>query len=276
MNLAGEMLRGNLVQNIANVLVFSLFSAATIVMCVWAVLEWRRHRPALSVFFIGSIFSAWGDAGFRLMAGLHTPPETSHPVLYEGFGIQVGIWMLPLFPVYVAGIGYLTYLALERRWSPRRFWAIIAASICADAAAEWLAINVGQMYVYRGPQPLQVLGLPLVSPFALVAAPALTGALVFFMDRHLNGVRKLLLIPLAGAAAPGMTTVVAWPMILARHSSLNPTVVSLFGLATIAYILIVFHVLTTFLRQAPSRHPAEPTAPQAGARPTATVRRADR
>lgn len=251
MNLADGILQGSLTQNVTNILVFGLSSAGSLAVCVWAVREWRRRRPALAVLLVGSFFAAWGDSGFRLMAGLHTPPETTHPVLYEGFGIQIGIWMLPLFPVYVGGIGYLAYLALERRWSPRRFWAVIAALICADAVAEWLAINLGKIYSYEGPQALRVLGLPLVSPFVLVAASVLTGALVFLLDRHLAGARKLLLVPLAGAAVPGMTTVVGWPAVLAAHSPVGSTALSLLSAATIAYILIVFHVLTTFLRRTP-------------------------
>jgi hypothetical protein len=255
-----DVLRGSTEQKIGNALVVTIFFTITVVLVVWAVQEWRRHSsPDLAVLLIGSLAATLNDAQTRLMSGLQSAPVTDHPVYYRAFDITISPYMTTAFPAYIGAGGYLAIRALQDRWHRRRLLGGVAALCALEIGFELLAINAFDLYEYTGNQPYKIFGLPPVWSVGFTMVGVLSGALIFLLGRNLQGVRRLLLIPIPAAAYAGTFGFLSWPIAAAVHSSLNKIVVELVSLTTLGIMVIFIYLLTTLLLPTESTAPADPS-----------------
>lgn len=255
-----EILLGSFGQKLGNVSIFLSFLVVSAVLYVWAYREWRhRGRSALAVLSTGGTIAILGDGAARALLWLRPPPEVNHPVVYRAFEVDVGPWMMTAFAPYIAGAGYIAYLALDRRWPRRRFWLLTLALIAADALGELFWINAVDLYVYDKP-PLAVFGLSLVWPFAYMVSGSVAGAMVFFFGRNLHGARKLILLPIPAGAFPALLVLCGWPALLAMHSAVDGVLLSLAGAVAIASMLALLYALTTQMGEPREAGDAAPAA----------------
>ncbi|TYB45612.1 hypothetical protein [Actinomadura chibensis] len=241
-------LHGSIEQQIGNALVVAAFAAATTALTIWAIREWRRRRsPDLGILLLGAVPSTLSDAQARLLAGLHTAPATDHPVYYRAFDVTISPYMATAFPVYIAGAGYLAFLALTNHWPRARFWKMAAVLYATEFAFEQCAINLFHLYTYQGNQPYKIFGLPPAWPAAFIMTGLLTGALQFLLGGRLHGPRRLLLLPLPAGAYAAAYGLVCWPLAAAVHSAAPALLVEGASTLSLATMGVLCYLITTFL-----------------------------
>lgn len=243
-----DLLRGSTEQRISNVLTLGIFTVVGTGLAVWAWREWRRGRkPVLALLLGGGLFTYLSEPIGVWLLGYRADPAANHPVLYSVAGVDVSMWMLTAYAVYVAGAGYFAYVALERRWPRRRFWAGVGMLTAIEAVGELLWINVFGLYDYVGRQGLVVLGLPVMWPVLYIMVGVVTGALVFFLSQRLDGVRLLALVPIPAGAYAGMLLVFGWPSMLAYLGETTAVVRTVAGLVTLAGMAGVLYAIASLL-----------------------------
>ncbi|MEU3462912.1 hypothetical protein ABZ721_23560 [Streptomyces sp. NPDC006733] len=247
MNLAWDILRGSTEQRVTNVGILAVGVIGGVILGVWAYREWRRkQRAALTILLVSGALSIFGDAAARPLVGFHTDAVTEYPVVYQMFDRPISFWLPAAFPLYAA-MGYVAYLALDDRWTKRRFLTWVGGLVVIEAVAELIMINFGHAFAWTQNQPLEVLGLGMVWPPTWVMSGMITGALIFFFGRHLNPARQLLLLPLTSSPYFGMMVILSWPTIIAVNSPLAGIATTALGLVTLAGMAALLYVLTTFM-----------------------------
>ncbi|MFE3203181.1 hypothetical protein [Embleya sp. NPDC059237] len=262
-NLASEILIGTTRQNVGNLAVALVGLASTVVIIVWAAREYRtKHRPQLWILLAASLLGWLADSGARMLIGLQADPGANGLILYRAFGIDMAIWMGFMFPPYICFIGYSTFLAFEEGWTRRAFRLILPVAVTIDTAGEYVMIHGAHLYSYTGRQPLDLFGLPLVWPCAIVTTPMLTGATVALLSRHVHGRTWLLTLPLLGSGYIAYLAAVSWPSMVARSTDASSTALTIIGIATLGGLLATVHLLGLFLPEGPPRprtkRPPEP------------------
>jgi hypothetical protein len=246
----------------------AVFVAIATILAYVAIRDWRQdRRPHLAIIMIAINLGFLTDGASHWLLGIRFTDTGKPLVIYDSFGLQTPLWMLPYYPAYIASGAYLTLWALRERWSRARFWRLYLLLAAADAAGEYIMIKVARLYVYSGPQPLDVAGLPLTWPLMYAATGVLLGALLSTFGHHLSGPRWLLTVPLIGSGVLGFLGILAWPSIISMHTTMPPRLIWWSGVATAATTLAAVALVATRL----DRHrtaTAEPTI-NAPAEPTA-------
>ncbi|MEU5796902.1 hypothetical protein ABZ800_25745 [Streptomyces sp. NPDC047813] len=250
-------------QNVGNAALAILGSAATALLVVRAERDRQsKGNTALWTLLAASVITCLADAGARMLIGLQADPGANSLVMYRAFGIEMAVWMAFAFPPYVGIIGYSTYLVFREKRHRRSLWLILVVSALADTGGEYVMMHGGHLYSYVGRQPLKVVGLPLVWPWVIVAAPMLMGALVALFDTSLRGARRLLLLPLLGSGYLACLAAVGWPGMVARATALGQTALDVTGLVTLGGLLATVYVMSLPL-------PAHTAAPHPAQKPAA-------
>jgi hypothetical protein len=255
-----DILIGTTRQNIANLAVLTLGVIGITVLLVWAVREQRaKARPQMWWILAAAVLAILGDAGARMLTGLQSRPGADGVLLYRAFDVDIAIWMGFAFCPYIGFAGYLTFQALIEGRPRSRIWGILAVGTAIDVAGEYLMIHLGDLYYYRGAQPLKLFGLPLVWPMAFVATPMLIGATLAVLTRRVRGAAWLLTLPLLSSGYIAFLAALTWPVMVARTTGMNQPLLDAVGVLGIGCMLATLYLITLFL---PARSGSPPRRPQ--------------
>ncbi len=206
---------------------------------------------------ISSIFASINDGAGNAMTMLNILPGVKTIVLARQFGNETLLVIASAYPTYIALCGYIVFRAFSDEWSRRRFVTTIASLVAAEAAIEYLALHVGNMYNYKGGQSLEVFKLPIVWPLVYVTATVIIGGLLFLLAQHLPGPRIFLAIPMLSAGYLGFAFLAAWPAIIALHTDTGGFPKWMVTISGIGCMLITLYAFTSLLGRTDTAKGAE-------------------
>jgi hypothetical protein len=214
------------------------FLAIIVFLAAQGARDWRsRRRPHLAVVLAATCLGFFTDGAAHWLLRIHLSEGARPWVIYESFGIETPLWMLPYYPGFFGLGAWVALCALDRGWSAGRFWRAYAALVVGNVTGELLMIHGGNLYAYLGAQPLEVWRLPLLWSFGYAGVGVLMGAFVHVLGGGLHGAQWLLVVPVVGSGSIGFLLLIAWPSLVMMHASASETLVWTSGVLSAGTVL---------------------------------------
>lgn len=175
---------------------------------------WRDRDWLALAFFVGGALNVPSEGIVDVLGACWFPSHGQWTAITL-LGRPLPVFLVVAYPWFIGGQGYVVYRMLQRGAGRVELWRWWAAVMVIDLLlVQTPGLSMG-MYSYYGPQPGDVLGLPLHWLAVDAAAPMLSGVLVFRLRRYLSGWRQIALVPLL-AGNYGLAHVwLSWPVWLA-------------------------------------------------------------
>lgn len=208
-----------------------LFAATALAALVYAVMDWRRSgKPSFLLMFIagGAMFIV--EPMIDTVGGCWFPANSF--VAFTAYGRPMPVWLcLTYFFYFGIGVG-LVWRMMNRGLTATQLWRFYFGAIAADVAEEILLLHF-KVYMYYGPQPLEVLNFPLwwcaVNGLTTMAA----AAVVFrYQDYLMTGWRQLQVIPVVLTVSTAVNCMVGWPSWMAINTPVNPALTQFAGVGS--------------------------------------------
>jgi len=213
-----------------------LFAATALAALVYAVMDWRRSgKPSFLLMFIagGAMFIV--EPMIDTVGGCWFPANSF--VAFTAYGRPMPVWLcLTYFFYFGIGVG-LVWRMMNHGITATQLWRFYFGAIVADVAEEILLLHF-KVYMYYGPQPLEVFNFPLwwcaVNGLTTMAA----AAVVFrYQDYLMTGWRQLQVIPVVLTVSTAVNCMVGWPSWMAINTPVSPVVTQLAGIGSFALSL---------------------------------------
>jgi hypothetical protein len=208
-----------------------LFAAIALAALVYAVIDWRRSgKPSFLLMFIagGAMFIV--EPMIDTVGGCWFPANSF--VAFTAYGRPMPVWLcLTYFFYFGIGVG-VVWRGMNRGLSRAQLWSFYCGAMVADVAEEILLLHF-KVYLYYGPQPLEVLNFPLwwcaVNGLTTMAA----AAVVYRYQAYLmSGWRQLQVIPVVLTVSTAVNCMVGWPSWMAINTPVSPVVTQIAGIGS--------------------------------------------
>ncbi|MEV6905912.1 hypothetical protein [Amycolatopsis sp. NPDC051071] len=226
--------------------------SGTLLAVAWMGWDVAKGRLPLSfppLFLVSALLCPFADPGGSVTANFQYFLSADSTVLATTFGRPIGFLQISTWTCWMGLYGYAAIYTLRRKWSPLRLWALYAACVILNTAAQWLWLNYASLFTYYGSQPFRILGVPFVWPFLTVGAVMVAGVAAWFVHSQTTGYRKLFVLPTASVAFMACYAATAWPTTFALGTELPILWSSLLGMMS---LLLVFGVLDLLFRRYPT------------------------
>jgi len=219
------------VSALVELVVTVLFAAFALAALVYALIDWRRSgKPSFLLMFIsgGAMFIV--EPMIDTVGGCWFPANSF--VAFTAYGRPMPVWLcLTYFCYFGIGVG-VVWRMMNRGLSRARLWSFYLGAIAADVAEEILLLHF-KVYMYYGPQPLEVLNFPLwwcaVNGLTTMAA----AAVVYRYQAYLmTGWRQLQIIPVVLTVSTAVNCMVGWPSWMAINTPVSPVVTQFAGIGS--------------------------------------------
>jgi hypothetical protein len=238
---------------------------------LFALLYWRRTGSALGLLFLlGGTLTAFNEPIVDALGKCWFAPVDSW-IFIKAWGVSVAMFALPVYAWYMGGQAFLAYHVYSKGITMKGMFGLYALGAITNMVLEMPALHFG-LYTYFGNQPLVIAKFPVWWTFCNALMPMVMAAVVFRLDSLLQGIRRLLVIPLMwmlGAATNGL---VAAPVWVALNSDASLVVTHITALITLGMgILVCYGIGLMVAIDAPIARPRtrEPLRGQSGAGPQA-------
>jgi hypothetical protein len=177
---------------------------------------WRTSRSVAGLLcLLGGAISILNEPLVDNLGLVWFAPVNSW-VLYKAWGISVPMCIFPAYVWYVGGQAFLSYWLYRRGLSKRGLFLLYAFCAITDVIMEVPAIQAGS-YTYYGSQPFVFFKFPLWWAIPNSLMPMIMGGVMFKLEPFLQGIKRLLAIPMLWMIGPAANGLVAAPVWLALH-----------------------------------------------------------
>lgn len=207
------------------------------------IVRWRDWVPLLVI--VSGFLASWVEPMLDILGHLRWASDL--PMVYTNFGVEIP-WLIPF--AYAAFFGlesYFIYLVFKQGVTIRQTMLIVfPAAVLTDVVLETIGLNLN-VWEYYGFQPFRFLEFPYWWGFVNATGFVAIGALIWYLEPKLHGLRKgwLLLV-----APTGMMTgyfVTGWPHFLAHNSTLPEWARLVFGAVTMAGCVLFVRCIAHFV-----------------------------
>jgi hypothetical protein len=166
------------------------------------------------------------------------------------------VWLcLTYFFYFGIGVG-VVWRMMNRGLSRTQLWSFYFGAVAADVAEETVLLHF-KLYMYYGPQPLEVLNFPLwwcaVNGLTTMAA----AAIVYRYQAYLmSGWRQLHVIPVVLTVSTAVNCMVGWPSWMAVNTPVSPVVTQLAGIGSFCLSLWFMSLVVKAVATQAVPHPA--------------------
>lgn len=161
--------------------------------------------------------------------------------MFRAFGRPMPWFILPCYVWYVGGQTMLTLAVLRRGIDTRRLFLLYGAYVLSNIVMEVPAIAAG-IYVYYGPQPFEIAGLPLWFQSINAASPIVAAAAIHRLGSRPGWHPVMAVAVIPGAHALSNATA-GWPMWAALNSTSSLVVTHATGLVTIGLAVLLTYLV---------------------------------
>lgn len=163
-------------------------------------------------------------------------------------------------PVFI-GLMYVCYIGPfvllfehlnRRRFTTRSWWSLWAGSAAAIILIELAVMQIGDAWVYYGPQRTVVAGLPVWSPITYVSFLFVIASGVHGLAVRLRRRDHWLIVPAVPALLAAAHVTTSLPAAAALYSTSHSTVILLGALGSMALSALVAHALSLFFVHQPA------------------------
>lgn len=183
------------------------------VVLVFALQHWRKSGSSIGIWFLlGGAMCTFNEPIVDVLGKCWFPAIGSW-VLIKAWGVSIPAHMVPVYMWYVGGQAFLCYRLYQNGISRRGVFGLYAAFGVINILLEVPGLNTEvPMYSYYGNQPLVFMKFPLWWMFCNALMPMMMAGLIFHFDALLQGLRRVLVVPLAWMAAAATNALVAAPI----------------------------------------------------------------
>jgi hypothetical protein len=208
-----------------------LFAAIALAALVYSLIDWKRSgKPSFLLMFIagGAMFIV--EPMIDTVGGCWFPANSF--VAFTAYGRPMPVWLcLTYFFYFGIGVG-VVWRMMNRGLSRARLWTLYFGAIAADVAEEILLLHF-KVYMYYGPQPLEVLSFPLwwcaVNGLTTMAAAAVVYR---YQDYLMTGWRQMQVIPVVLTVSTAVNCMVGWPSWMAINTPVSAVVTQAAGIGS--------------------------------------------
>lgn len=232
-----------------------------LVSICWAVSELRRNRGLVALLALsGGLIASFEEPWINLLIKLWYPPDA--PLIgFTALGHAQPLYVQLVYPGFVGLGAYVVYRGLLAHPDGSRLWPTFLGICALDLVFE-LPATASEVFVYYGPQPLQLFddGWPLwVAPIN-AAGPVLAGWLLYRLVPVLRGGSQALLVLLPPLAYAGVYGAVGWPTYTVLNSDVPAavrTIAALFTIGLCVAIAALVQIATTSATDTAARRERE-------------------
>jgi hypothetical protein len=189
-----------------------------IVVLIFALSYWRKHGSSIGIWFLlGGALVTLNEPIVDVLGKCWFPTIGSW-VFIKAWGVSVPVHMVPVYMWYVGGQAFLCYHLYGKGITQRGVFGLYALFGFMNIILETPGLNTEvPMYSYFGNQPLLFFKFPLWWMFCNALMPMMIAGVVFHFDSVLQGVRRLLVLPLSWMTAAATNALIAAPIWVALN-----------------------------------------------------------
>lgn len=171
----------------------------------------NKGDPTCLLFAIGGVVAAAFEPAVDVMGFCFFPREGNW-IAFEWHDRPIPVFVPATYGWFVGGQGYwfLTVLRNKKTIRPD-VWKLWLRSFCANLILEYPPLYWG-IYIYYGHQPLAIGGFPLWFPAIHAVSPMLAAGIVFVLEQHLKGWKKILIVAIVSSAYSMANAGLGWPV----------------------------------------------------------------
>lgn len=189
------------------------------VVLLFALQYWRKQGSSIGIWFLlGGALTTLNEPIVDVLGKVWFPALGSWSVI-TAWGVSIPSYMVPVYAWYVGGQAFLSYRLFEKGITQRGVFGLYATYAVVNVFLETPGLNLPEpMYSYYGNHPLVIAKFPLWWTFTNALMPIMMGSVVFRLESLLQGVRRLLVVPLAWMTAAATNALVAAPIWVALNA----------------------------------------------------------
>jgi hypothetical protein len=189
------------------------FGLAVIPWALYRLFKLKDDVPILMI--VGGFICSLLEPMLDMLGHLWWPTNLPGPA-FIGYDLHVPFLIPPCYVFFIAMTGYWAYLKMKQGLDVKGCFTIWLLISMTDVVMEMPGTATGA-YTYYGDASFKVFGFPLAWGWLNGTSMFMTGFLLWLVEPHLKGMRRLLLIPVtitAMGASYGMT---AWPYFMSLN-----------------------------------------------------------
>jgi len=226
------------------------------VVLVFALQYWRKHGSSIGIWLLlGGALVTLNEPIVDVLGKVWFPAIGSW-VVVKAWGVSIPVHMVPVYAWFVGGQAFLTYTFYRKGITQRGVFTLFAIYAVVDIFLEvpGLYLLKDPMYAYYGDHPLVFMKFPLWWCFCNGLMPMMIAAVVFKFDAALQGIRRVLVIPLCWMVACATNALTVAPIWLALNAEGGSMELSLLA-AAVSFgmtLMVCYGLSLTVAKDAPA------------------------
>ena len=191
----------------------------------WALYVWLKKKNDIPILLcIGGIICSLIEPMLDNLGHLWWPTNLPGPA-FMGYELSVPWLIPPCYVFFISMTGYWAYLQMKKGITIKGVflvWLLIAST---DLIMEMPGTALGA-YVYYGDASFKIFGFPMAWGWLNGTAMLATGALLYVVEPHLKGMKRLYLALVTVCAMTAAYGVTAWPYFMSLNWDGLPWIVT--------------------------------------------------
>ena len=182
----------------------------------WALYVWLKKKNDIPILLcIGGLICSLIEPMLDNLGHLWWPTNLPGPA-FMGYELSVPWLIPPCYVFFISMTGYWAYLQMKKGLTIKGVflvWLLIAST---DLIMEMPGTALGA-YVYYGDASFKIFGFPMAWGWLNGTAMLATGALLYVVEPHLKGMKRLYLALVTVCAMTAAYGVTAWPYFMSLN-----------------------------------------------------------
>ena len=191
----------------------------------WALYVWLKKKNDIPILLcIGGLICSLIEPMLDNLGHLWWPTNLPGPA-FMGYELSVPWLIPPCYVFFISMTGYWAYLQMKKGLTIKGVflvWLLIAST---DLIMEMPGTALGA-YVYYGDASFKIFGFPMAWGWLNGTAMLATGALLYVVEPHLKGMKRLYLALVTVCAMTAAYGVTAWPYFMSLNWDGLPWIVT--------------------------------------------------
>jgi len=204
----------------------------------WTLRKWLREQDPVPLLFIpGGLIASLLEPMLDLLGHLWWPANLPGPVFF-GYGLPIPYLVPPCYMAVIAMTGYWAYLRMKRGLDLKGVFSLWLLLCLMDIVVEIPGTASGA-YTYYGDASFKIFGFPLV--WAALNGTTILGVgfLLWLVEPHLKGSRRLWLMLVPVMAMSAVYGMLAWPYFMSLNWPMPWIATRLLSLLSIGLAVVV-------------------------------------
>jgi hypothetical protein len=222
------------------------FGIAVIPWALYRLFKYKDDVPTLLIF--GGLICSLIEPMLDHLGHLWYPTNLPGPA-FIGFDLNIPALIPPCYVFFIAMTGYWAYLKLKAGLDFKGVFVVWLLIASTDIIME-MPGTATQAYIYYGDVPFKILGFPITWGWLNGTSMLAVGFLLWLVEPHLQGIRRLFLIPLVVIAMGATYGITAWPYFWALNWEMSWIATRLLTLLSLALCILQVYVIALIASKA--------------------------